>query len=108
MVSMIRKDETEQGKPESIAMADEPDVPYGCCGCFTEAELDKLGLSVPDRGDELEMIVRIKVNRVSYEDGPFGDKRCVNWQMIDIEPVPEDEAAEEMTEQRRNRWYKAA
>lgn len=74
MVSMELDDEDKLDFCAPIA-CDRPDFPYGLRICFSEKELKKLGLDIPEIGDMIDMRAMGEVTSVSI-DKTNGEDRC--------------------------------
>lgn len=73
LVSMERSDDEKFDAMSSYPSV-RPDYPPGLMICFTEVELEKLGLSIPENGDMLDLRAFATVTSVSeMTDG--GGKR---------------------------------
>jgi hypothetical protein len=95
LVDMEMDDEDKMDFCAPIACA-RPDYPYGLRICLSEKELKKLGLSVPENGDMIDMRCFGTVTSVSTESRDSGDTCRVE---IQIEKIAVEN---EMTETEEN------
>lgn len=67
-----------------IPMPDRPDYPYGLRITFSEKELKRLGLGVPEFGDMIDMRVFATVTSVSEDKTHSGETTRVEMQIEKI------------------------
>lgn len=73
MVSMELDDDDKLDAPMPFPLSSKPDYPYGLRICFSEKELKKLNLDVPDIGDMIDMramgtVTSVSINKTDGED----------------------------------------
>ena len=71
---------------------DRPDYPYSLRISFSEKELKKLGLGLPEIGDMIDMRVFAVVTSVSQSDTQSGQRQTVEMQ---IEKIAAESEADE-------------
>ncbi len=86
MVSLELDDEDKMDFCAPIP-CDRPDYPYGLRICFSEKELEKLGLEIPENGDMIDMRAFGEVTSVSTEqrDGKGTCRVEIQIQRISLE-----------------------
>jgi hypothetical protein len=84
LVSMELDDEDKIDACCPIPMADRPDYPYGLRISFSEKELKKLGLELPDIGDMIDMRVFATVTSVNEDKTASGEHQRVEMQIEKI------------------------
>lgn len=92
MVDMEQHDEdVVRDFPEVSTRPRGPSYPYGLRISLCDADLDKIGLDMPDVGDTIDLRAFGVVTSVSANDGEFGSSRRVEIQLQKIAVENEDE-----------------
>ena len=76
LVSMELDDEDKMDWPMPMPMSERPDYPYGLKITFSEKELKKLSLGVPEIGDMIDMRVFGSVTSVSIDKRADSEESC--------------------------------
>lgn len=84
LVDLELDDEDKMDAMMPIAMSSKPDYPYGLRISICEKELKKLGLSVPENGDMIDMRCFGTVTSVSTNSSSDGDSCRVEIQIEKI------------------------
>jgi hypothetical protein len=94
LVDMEMDDESQLDAPMPIAMSEKPRYPYGLRICFSEEELKKLDLEIPEIGDMIDMRCFATVTSVSMNDGEYGKTCRVELQIEKISAEAESSEKE--------------
>lgn len=83
----------EKAVYESSATYNPPKYPYGLCICLDGDMLDRLGLTLPEVGDTIDLCAFAKVTSVSSSERENGSDRRVELQIthLGLEEEEEDE-----------------
>jgi len=72
--------------PTEAVMSDRPEYPYGLNISLENDSLDKLSMkSLPDVGDEMTLIAKVKVVSVSSNESESGERRSISLQITDMD-----------------------
>lgn len=89
MVSMKMSAAERKEQTEAIDKPEGPRYPYGLSISLNEDSLEKLGLELPEMGEEMMLVATVKVTGVSANDSEYGSSKNVSLQITEccLEPV---------------------